>query len=114
MTMMNNSSSGKKRKRKHSGEKDAEYGEVSLEQLPMNALRRYKRAYKIQTRQGLPKPALAEIISRHFRSMPVSEKEALAYFIYMVKMNKNKLDNKDANQGHEDGKDQKPSNEKKE
>ena len=75
--------------------------------------RRYKRAYKLQTRQGLPKPQLAEIISRHFRSMPVCEKEALAYFIYMVKMNKNKLDNKDTSQGNEESKDQKPSNEKK-
>ena len=45
--------------------------------------------------------------------MPVNEKEALAYFIYMVKMNKNKLDNKDANQaGNDEGKDHKFSDKK--
>jgi len=115
MTQMNSSSSsGKKRKRKHSSEKEPEYGEVALEQLPMNALRRYKRAFKLQTRPQLPKPQLAEIVQRHFRSMPVNEKEALAYFIYMVKMNKNKLDNKDASQsgGNDEGKEHKYSDKK--
>lgn len=46
--------------------------------------------------------------------MPVNEREALAYFIYMVKMNKNKLDNKDANQaGTDEGKDHKLACDKK-
>jgi histone deacetylase complex subunit SAP30 len=29
---------------------------------------------------------------RHFKTIPVIEKEALTYFIYMVKTNKSKLD----------------------
>ena len=29
---------------------------------------------------------------RHFKTIPVAEKEALTYFIYMVKTNKSKLD----------------------
>ncbi len=29
---------------------------------------------------------------RHFKSIPIYEKEAITYFIYMVKCNKNKLD----------------------
>ncbi|KAM9130578.1 histone deacetylase complex subunit SAP30L isoform 2-T2 [Pangshura tecta] len=35
-----------------------------------------------------------ETISRHFRNIPVNEKETLAYFIYMVKSNKSRLDQK--------------------
>lgn len=37
--MNSSGSSGKKRKRKHSSEKEPDYGDVALEQLPMNALR---------------------------------------------------------------------------
>lgn len=33
-------------------------------------------------------------VSRHFRNIPVNEKETLAYFIYMVKNNKSRLDQK--------------------
>jgi len=32
--------------------------------------------------------------------MRVNEKEAIAYFIYMVKMNRNRLDNKGLSQGN--------------
>ena len=32
---------------------------------------------------------------RHFKTIPVIEKEALTYFIYMVKTNKSKLDRRD-------------------
>lgn len=49
----------------------------------------------MQTRPGLNKAQLAEFVQRHFRSIPVIEKEALTYFIYMVKMNKNRLDTKE-------------------
>ncbi|KAM6299852.1 histone deacetylase complex subunit SAP30L isoform 3-T3 [Aegotheles albertisi] len=62
--------------------------------LQVNTLRRYKRHYKLQTRPGLNKAQLAETVSRHFRNIPVNEKETLAYFIYMVKNNKSRLDQK--------------------
>lgn len=35
-----------------------------------------------------------QTVSRHFRNIPVNEKETLAYFIYMVKNNKSRLDQK--------------------
>ncbi|XP_015421119.1 PREDICTED: histone deacetylase complex subunit SAP30L isoform X2 [Myotis davidii] len=35
-----------------------------------------------------------QTVSRHFRNIPVNEKETLAYFIYMVKSNKSRLDQK--------------------
>lgn len=31
---------------------------------------------------------------KHFKSIPIKEKEILTYFIYMVKSNANKLDQK--------------------
>ncbi|XP_037355923.1 histone deacetylase complex subunit SAP30L isoform X2 [Talpa occidentalis] len=68
--------------------------EVDLFQLQVNTLRRYKRHYKLQTRPGFNKAQLAETVSRHFRNIPVNEKETLAYFIYMVKSNKSRLDPK--------------------
>ncbi|XP_027461684.1 histone deacetylase complex subunit SAP30L isoform X2 [Lagenorhynchus albirostris] len=37
---------------------------------------------------------IPETVSRHFRNIPVNEKETLAYFIYMVKSNKSRLDQK--------------------
>jgi len=75
-------------------DQDIDIPEVDLYQLPVSALRRYKRHYKIQTRQGVNKAQLAETLSRHFKTIPVNEKEAITYFLYMVKNNKNKLDQK--------------------
>nr|CAB3265860.1 histone deacetylase complex subunit SAP30L [Phallusia mammillata] len=98
-----NNQGGKKRKRKDSGDRDGGHdytNEVALEQLQMNTLRRYKRYYKLQTRQGLTKGQLADTVGRHFRSMRINEKEAIAYFIYMVKMKRNRLDNKDTGHGN--------------
>lgn len=95
MTMDHVHNSGKKRKRRDSGDVGHDTPEVGLINLQMNTLRRYKRHFKLQTRPGLNKAQLAEFVQRHFSSMPVVEKEALAYFIYMVKMKKNRLDAKE-------------------
>ncbi|XP_015717278.1 histone deacetylase complex subunit SAP30 isoform X2 [Coturnix japonica] len=65
---------------------------VDLYQLQVNTLRRYKRHFKLQTRPGLNKAQLVEIIGCHFRTIPVNEKDTLAYFIYSVKNDKNKPD----------------------
>uniref|UniRef100_A0AAY5K4Z1 Histone deacetylase complex subunit SAP30L n=1 Tax=Esox lucius TaxID=8010 RepID=A0AAY5K4Z1_ESOLU len=89
-----------KRKRKtsddggESPDHDVEVPEVDLFQLQVNTLRRYKRHYKLQTRPGLNKAQLAETVSRHFRNIPVNEKDTLTYFIYMVKNSKSRLDQK--------------------
>jgi len=85
-----------KRKRKDSeddsGETDSEHPEVDLFQLQVNTLRRYKKHYKVHVRQGLNKAQLADYMTRHFKTIPVPEKETLTFFIYMVKTNKSKLD----------------------
>lgn len=91
-----------KRKRKESdGDRispDQVYGLPSVQidffQMPVNTLRRYKRHYKLQTRPGLNKAQLADTVARHFRTIPVIEKEALTYFIYMAKNFKSRFDQK--------------------
>ncbi|KYM97867.1 PREDICTED: histone deacetylase complex subunit SAP30 homolog [Cyphomyrmex costatus] len=77
-----------------SGETDNDVPEVDLFQLQMGTLRRYKRHYKVATRQNLNKTLLAETLTKHFKTIPVVEKEALSFFIYTVKTNANKLDQK--------------------
>ncbi|XP_013396136.1 histone deacetylase complex subunit SAP30 homolog isoform X2 [Lingula anatina] len=73
---------------------DSEFPEIDFFQMPVNTLRRYKRHYKLQTRPGLNKAQLADTVSRHFKTIPVIEKEALTFFIYMAKSNKSKFDQK--------------------
>ncbi|ODM99079.1 Histone deacetylase complex subunit SAP30 [Orchesella cincta] len=77
--------------------------EVDLYQLQVNTLRRYKKHFKISSRPSLNKAQLADILMRHFKTIPVAEKETITYFIYMVKSEKSKLDNRngqDANGGN--------------
>ncbi|KAH8025405.1 hypothetical protein HPB51_007717 [Rhipicephalus microplus] len=71
---------------------------VDLFQLQVNTLRRYKRHYKVPMRPGLNKAELADTLARHFRTIPIAEKEAITFFIYMVKNNKNKLDQKNGSE----------------
>lgn len=66
--------------------------EVDLQQLQVNTLRRYKRHFRVQTRPGLNKMQLAESLKSHFRTLPIIEKEAITYFVYIVKCYRNKLD----------------------
>lgn len=99
MTLENHHGSGKKRKRRDSGDVVSETPEVGLINLQMNTLRRYKRHFKLQTKPGVNKAQLAESMQRHFSGITVVEKEALAYFIYMVKMKKNRIDMKENSNG---------------
>lgn len=73
---------------------DSESPEVDLYSLQVQTLRRYKKFYKVPTRPGMNKAQLADLISKHFRTIPVKEKEVLSYFIYSVKTNSNKTDQK--------------------
>lgn len=66
--------------------------DVDLQQLQVNTLRRYKRHFRVQTRPGLNKMQLAESLKGHFRTLPIIEKEAITYFVYIVKCYRNKLD----------------------
>ncbi len=65
---------------------------VDFFHLQMNTLRRYKKHFKVTSRPGLNKAQLADSLVRHFKTIPVIEKEALTYFIYMVKTGSSRLD----------------------
>lgn len=65
------------------------HSEINFFLLPVNLLRRYKRHFKLQTRPGINKAQLADIVARHFVRLQVNEKEVLTYFLYMCK-NSNK------------------------
>merc|ERR1719282_1459450 len=71
---------------------------IDLFQLQMNTLRRYKKHFKVTSRPGLNKAQLAEFLTRHLKTIPVVEKEALTYFIYMVKTKKSRLENPELEQ----------------
>lgn len=77
-----------------SNEAETDSPDIDWFQLQVNTLRRYKRHFKVATRQGLNKTQLAEVVQKHFKTLPVDEKEIVAYFIYMVKTHGNKLDQK--------------------
>ncbi|XP_037070735.1 histone deacetylase complex subunit SAP30 homolog [Pollicipes pollicipes] len=85
-----------RRRRRDSDEPDdeAEQPEIDLFNLQINTLRRYKRYFKLASRPGLNKAQLAEILMKHFRTLPVVEKDILTYFIYTVKTNRNRLHQK--------------------
>jgi histone deacetylase complex subunit SAP30 len=90
-----------KRRRKNSDDDDTDdtgdgssLEQVDLYSLQVNTLRRYKKYYKVSTKPGLNKAQLAETIMKHFKSIPVKEKDTLTYFIYTVKTNANKIDQK--------------------
>ncbi|CAG0883992.1 unnamed protein product [Darwinula stevensoni] len=90
-------------KRKHkdsdneSNEADGDRPEIDWLQLQLNTLRRYRKHYKLSAQPGLNKSQLTECIRKHFKNIPVSEKEVLTFFIYMIKTNRNKLDQKPVN-----------------
>ncbi|WAQ99462.1 SP30L-like protein [Mya arenaria] len=67
---------------------------IDFFQMPVNTLRRYKRHYKLPARPGMNKAQLSDTVARHFKSIPVVEKEALTYFIYMAKNFKSRFDQK--------------------
>ncbi|XP_022910321.1 histone deacetylase complex subunit SAP30 homolog [Onthophagus taurus] len=87
-----------KRRRKDSeddsNETDTDVPEVDLYQLQVNTLRRYKKHYKVSMRPGLNKLQLADQLMKHFKQIPVKEKDVLTFFIYTVKTQGNKLDQK--------------------
>ncbi|XP_075972211.1 SIN3-associated polypeptide 30 isoform X2 [Anticarsia gemmatalis] len=77
-----------------SNEAEMDNQEIDWFQFQVNTLRRYKRHFKMPSRPGLNKAQLVDAVQKHFKSLPVNEKEIMTYFIYMVKTNGNKLDQK--------------------
>ena len=70
-------------------ESDSESPEVDFYSLQVQTLRKYKKFYKVSVRPGMNKAQLADLISKHFRTIPVKEKEVITFFLYNVKNSKN-------------------------
>lgn len=76
-----------KRRRKDSeddsNETDPDIPEIDLGQLQMGTLRKYKKHFKVQTKQGLNKTQLADYLLKHFKTLPVDEKDIITNF-YLI------------------------------
>uniref|UniRef100_A0A0A9WA87 Histone deacetylase complex subunit SAP30 n=1 Tax=Lygus hesperus TaxID=30085 RepID=A0A0A9WA87_LYGHE len=88
-----------KRRRKDSeddsNEPDPDIPEVDLGQLQVSTLRKYKRHFKVTTRPSLNKAQLAELLLKHFKNLPVDEKDIISNFYYITsKPNKSKTESK--------------------
>ena len=67
------------------GENNSAAEMVDFFPLQMNTLRKYKKHFRVTSRPGVNKAQLSECLTKHFKTIPVREKEVLTYFIYMVK-----------------------------
>ena len=112
LAMIQSARTSNKRKRKDSGDDDqsndgftnafdnqshslgahSDQPQPDLGALQVAPLRRMKKFFRLQTRPNLVKPQLVEQLLKSFKQTQVNEKEAITYFIYMVKTNRNKLD----------------------
>lgn len=58
--------------------------ELELGHLPLLTLRKCRKYFKLQVRTGTNRQQLAETIIKHFRNMPVKEKEVIDNFMAAV------------------------------
>jgi len=93
-SMIQSARARRRRRDSEEQEEETEQPEIDLFNLQINTLRRYKRYFKLASRPGLNKAQLAEILMKHFRTLPVVEKDILTYFIYSVKTDRNRLHQK--------------------
>ena len=67
------------------GEKDARNLTVDFTKLDMATLKRYKRHYRLNTRQNLTKTELALAVAKHFASQTVDEADTISLFMYSAR-----------------------------
>ena len=63
------------------GEKDARNLTVEFTKLDMATLKRYKRHYRLKTRQNVTKTELALAVAKHFASQTVDEADTISLFM---------------------------------
>lgn len=72
--------------------------ELELGHLPLLTLRKCRKYFKLQVKTGTNRQQLAETIIKHFRNMPVKEKEVIDNFMKAVaKRRRENEDTKDTN-----------------
>lgn len=94
----------KKPKRAEDGEDDAEAGNrekearsliVDFTKLDMATLKRYKRHYRLKTRQNVTKTELALAVAKHFASQTVDEADTISLFMYSARAGSLQYDRRD-------------------
>lgn len=71
--------------RPRGAEKDARNLTVDFSKLDMATLKRYKRHYRLKTRQNVTKTELATAVAKHFASQTVDEADTISLFMYSAR-----------------------------
>ena len=64
---------------------DARNLTVDFSKLDMATLKRYKRHYRLKTRQNVTKTELAQAVAKHFASQTVDEADTISLFMYSAR-----------------------------
>ena len=64
--------------------KPASLSVVDFSKLGMATLERYKRNYRLKTRQNVTKHELAQAITKHFAAQTVDEADTISHFLYSI------------------------------
>lgn len=67
------------------GEKDARTLTCDFSKLDMATLKRYKRHYRLKTRQNVTKTELSLAVAKHFASTTVDEADTISLFMYSAR-----------------------------
>ena len=77
------------------GEKDARNLTVDFTKLDMATLKRYKRHYRLKTRQNVTKTELALAVAKHFALQTVDEADTISLFMYSARAGSLQYDRRD-------------------
>ena len=61
----------------------------------MATLKRYKRHYRLKTRQNVTKTELAQAVAKHFASQTVDEADTISLFMYSARAGTLQYDRRD-------------------
>jgi len=68
---------------------------VDFTKLDMATLKRYKRHYRLKTRQNVTKTELALAVAKHFAAQTVDEGDTIALFLYSARTGNVQYDRRD-------------------
>ena len=74
---------------------DARNLTVDFSKLDMATLKRYKRHYRLKTRQNVTKTELAQAVAKHFASQTVDEADTISLFMYSARAGTLQYDRRD-------------------
>ena len=68
---------------------------LDFSKLDMATLKRYKRHYRLKTRQNVTKTELAQAVAKHFASQTVDEADTISLFMYSARAGTLQYDRRD-------------------